>query len=419
VGEIGLASLCVDYLNLPAFLEPPTRDGVLNGDYGFMDYAVLYWIRHLEAGIGNSDDPGQLIGQLAESLEVFIDHHWSSPTISSTASKRIKEKLQSFTSFAFYDKLEQVVVSTRKQLSYFGKIKKEEIALDLIDTVGDVRKVLERIISSPVEDYIQKEIEQKYGVNLFKCPRFSCKFFTTGFSSAGERDKHIQKHDRPFQCTNETCAGFVLGFTSAAELKKHIANTHSKASQDQDFPTEQDILHSIQNNEPEEQPTTEVVEPMEVEPEPEEPEPLVPEPEPQRLPPRKRSRQKEFKCEYCAKVYTKRYNLQSHLLSHSAARPHQCGTCGKGFARLNDYRRHLNRHTGETSHACRGVLKNGQHWGCGKSFARADILGNHHKSKKGQACLLPLLREREQEDTPMQGSSMMQGSPDLEDDRTI
>src|SRR5204863_9988975 len=138
-------------------------------DYGFMDYAVLYWIRHLEAGILQADNH-ELMKQLAESLEIFIDSHWSSPTATFVVSKRNSERLQFFRAFPFYDKLEQTVVSTRKQLRFFGKMKKEEVALDLVDIVGNVRKVLERIVSSPMEPSVQQGIEEKYGSNLFKCP---------------------------------------------------------------------------------------------------------------------------------------------------------------------------------------------------------------------------------------------------------
>lgn len=363
-----------------------------------MDYAVLYWIRHLEAGVVQADDHDHLMKQLAESLEVFIDLHWSFPTATFVVSKRNSERLQFFRALPFYDKLERTVASTKRQLRFFGKMKKEEIALNLVDIVGDVRKVLERIVSSPMEASVQQGIEQKYGSNLFKCPRFSCRFFTTGFPSADERDKHVGKHDRPFRCTDETCTGFVFGFTSAVEREKHMKETHSTAAvQDQEFPTDQDVQHSMQNKTMEEQATADPIESSESEPEA----------EPQRLPPQKRfkrARQNEFKCEHCSKVYTKRYNLKSHLLTHATDRPYKCNDCGIGFARLSDHTRHMSKHTGEKGYVCRGVLQNGDHWGCGKSFSRADILSSHHNSKIGRACRLPWLQEQEQEHSQMQGT---------------
>lgn len=157
-----------------------------------MDYAVLYWIRHLEAGVLQAEDHKQLMKQLAESLEVFIDLHWQSPSATFVISKRQSDRLRFFEALPFYDELQRTVVLTKKQLRHFGKMRKEEIALNLVDIVGGIRKILERIVSSPMEPFTQHDIEQKYGDNLFKCPRFSCQFFTTGFPSADERDNHVE-----------------------------------------------------------------------------------------------------------------------------------------------------------------------------------------------------------------------------------
>ncbi|KAF2178004.1 putative zinc finger protein [Zopfia rhizophila CBS 207.26] len=299
--EIKLASLCVDYLNLPVFVDRPTGRGILNGDYASMDYAVLYWIRHLEAGVLQTDGNESLMKELAESLEIFIDQHWTSPNATFIVSKRNSDRLQFFKDLPFYEKLEQTIVSTRKQLTFFGKVKKDEIALDLADIVSNVREVLEQVLSSPMDPAIQNDIELKYGNNLFRCPRFSCQFFSTGFPSADERDIHVGKHDRPFPCAEETCPGYIFGFTSAAEREKHMRDMHPiSVTQDQEFPTDQDIHQSLQSQQATEsaQATASVVV--------QKPEP---DPEPQNIPTQSRSRQeqmrKEFKCYYCSKILQK------------------------------------------------------------------------------------------------------------------
>lgn len=172
-----------------------------------------------------------------------------------------------------------------------------------------------------------------------------------------------------------------------------MKETHSiAAAQDQEFPTDQEVQHNIQSKTLEVQIIEDPVDPSESQLRN----------ELQRLNRPKRSRQTEFKCEYCSNVYTKRYNLKSHLLTHMVDRPFKCEVCGTGFIRHSDYRRHTSTHTGEKRHFCSGVLKSGDRWGCGKSFLRADILSNHHKSKLGQACIGPLLQEREQENLQMQ-----------------
>ncbi|KAF2492653.1 hypothetical protein BU16DRAFT_551492 [Lophium mytilinum] len=384
--DMKLATLCFDYLNFPAFLDPPTEYRVLNGDYVFMDYAVLYWIRHFEAGISNEATYEPQMKLLNESLELFIDHHLASFITHLAISKRTSEKLHVFAALPFYGELEQIVVSARKQLKSFGKIRKEEIALDLVDTVSSVRKVLEFLLMSPNVASIRQGIEDKYGDCLFKCPRFSCNFFTTGFRSAEERDRHVLQHERPFRCIDEACTGFVFGFVSAVERDRHVKETHpAPDAQDQEFPTDRDVQQSVANTTTDEQAVAAPVDASESEPEA----------EPQRPTKPKRVRQTEFKCDHCPKVYSKRNNLKSHLRTHSTDRPYLCRQCGRPFPRDSDRNRHENGHT--KNYFCGGSLKNGDRWGCGKAFSRADILDNHHKSKKGQACLLPLRQEEEQE----------------------
>ena len=78
--DLKMALLCIDYLDLPCFTGTPSEARVLNGDYGFMDYAVLNWVRHLEYGAPQVSFDEPLIAELAESLEIFIGHHWKFPT---------------------------------------------------------------------------------------------------------------------------------------------------------------------------------------------------------------------------------------------------------------------------------------------------------------------------------------------------
>ncbi|KAI1451390.1 putative zinc finger protein [Annulohypoxylon moriforme] len=376
--ELKIASFCIDYLNLPAFASQPTEEGVLNGDYGFMDYAVLYWLRHLETAVTlQTDDQVDLMQQLAESLEIFIEKHWASPRTTLTLAKRHSDKLDFFKAYPFHERLEQIVASTRRQLKDFGRMKKQEIALDFVDVVREVRRVLEQAAFSTD----QETIREKYGKNLFKCPRFSCHFFTAGYRSVDERDKHIEKHERPFQCPEEGCPSSTLGCSSLSEWEKHMEKYHFTAAvHDEEFPTEQDIEHSTirshavvsQNqNESMGDSTTSAIAESESE--------SVSEAEPQYLAPRKRQRQTEFKCPHCPKVFKKRYNLNSHLDCHGSKYSYTCQVqdCGQQFTRLSDLTRHKSIHTGENRSVCQV---------CRKSFARADILKKHYESRVGQAC---------------------------------
>ena len=82
------------------------------------------------------------------------------------------------------------------------------------------------------------------------------------------------------------------------------------------------------------------------------------------------------------------------MRTHEGGEQLTCPICGRSCARDSDLTRHMKKHYSVKAFICEGVLRNGQTWGCGKSFMRADILSNHHKSKKGKKCIAP--REEEE-----------------------
>lgn len=100
-----------------------------------------------------------------------------------------------------------------------------------------------------------------------------------------------------------------------------------------------------------------------------------------------------FQCSLCPKRFTRAYNLRSHLRTHTDERPFVCAVCGKAFARQHDRRRHEGLHSDEKKFVCRGNLKDGNIWGCGQRFARADALSRHFHSEDGYICIKPLLEE--------------------------
>ncbi|KAK8008160.1 Zinc finger- C2H2 [Apiospora marii] len=410
--EINLANLCVDYLNLPAFINPPTAEGVLNGDYSVMDYAVLFWLRHLESGASliNVEGDDEPMGQLAESLGVFIEQHWNNPTNILPLAKRHSDKLQHFRTKPYYERLETVVASTRKQLKQFGNLSPREIALNLDGMVRNVRHVLEKIVSDELEPMNQIILKARYGTNLFKCPQFSCQFFTLGFASAAERDEHISKHERPFRCSYEKCFGHTFGFSSYGQRDKHMREHHPEDMiRDEMYPTTEEAERSLVNDQTAanaSQPPEDPVNPEATtgdaavvataateQPESE----YGSDPEALDRPRQKRPRQTEFRCEDCDMVFRKRYNLTSHRLTHNSHREHVCSVCQKDFARQGDLKRHMNSHTGDKNFVCGGKLRNGESWGCGKSFARADTLRKHHESRIGRSCIQALQQELEEQ----------------------
>lgn len=369
-------------------LASPSPAAVINVDYSLLDYATICWTRHLEAGLNDAETHEPIMRALAESLEIFVQKHWIEPTRQLVVSQRNRDRISWFEGHEFFEKLLQSVTSARKQTTFFGNMKKGEVALDVGSMVGTIRKQLEKTVGSADSKTVQ-ELQEKYSAYFYKCSRISCQFFTTGFQDSGDRDKHIDKHERPFRCTVEACTGYSFGCITSEHLKNHISETHSRVFQDDQFPSDHDIQQSMQSGVIPEAAPAFVREVVQVWPPQElvqvwpsrEPEPVFhPIPSQQRT--RRRGAQKESICSFCDRKYTKKYNWKSHLLTHMTQKLFKCTQCDKSFAGESDMRRHETTTHGEKTHVCSG---------CGKSFARADILSNHHKTKAGKLCIRPSL----------------------------
>lgn len=101
-----------------------------------------------------------------------------------------------------------------------------------------------------------------------------------------------------------------------------------------------------------------------------------------------------FECPHCSKIFSRLYNLKSHLKTHSDEKPFNCSFCERKFARNHDRKRHELLHQGEKKFQCGGVLNDKvTKWGCGKKFARADGLGRHFRTETGWLCIRPLMIE--------------------------
>ena len=83
---------------------------------------------------------------------------------------------------------------------------------------------------------------------------------------------------------------------------------------------------------------------------------------------------KTFRCDYanCTKVFTTRFSLRRHYLTHLGIKEHQCQFCGKRFSLAQYLKEHIYIHTGEKPFMCR-------YPGCGKRFRQAGKLSIHKK----------------------------------------
>lgn len=338
---------------------------VLGGYYGFMDYAVALWVRHVEEAASGADEGDAMVEDLGESLMILLDQHFTAPTKQMPVSQGNKKRLQTFEGLPRFHDLEQAVVWARKELTFFGETKESDKALDLGRVVNNIRRELEEAIegarSGPAEE--AEALAAMYGPKPFKCSRLSCRYFYDGFETTEQRDQHHNKHLLPFRCTVVGCPRSSLGMASSGELQRHMKDTHM-APGDDEFPRLDETTDQTSTTRPARARRQEYT--------------MAPKP--------KRRQARDWTCSVCSKVFRKKFNLESHMAIHSDERRFGCGMCDLAFARASDRNRHEKTHEAP-GFVCGGELSDGQKWGCGRKFVRADTLQSHHRTAAGQACL--------------------------------
>ena len=383
--EFDMAVRCTVYLSMPEFevsvLDRDIENAILRDAYAFAEYAVCFWAYHLESGVQDLDE--QKLDQsqfISECLETFLDAQWVSRDKAYSISNTLNEHLGILSHHMYYDKICQAVAAAKSWLRPTWRGPADNDILALSHTIGRLRTVHERLVSSASLTKETKDlILQYYGPNHYKCPRLNCQFFQQGFATKAQREQHTSKHERSFTCLEYGCPYSVIGFTTMKDLEEHSFNSHGIQADPADGKHEFEF--------PEKLSTQSALGP-----------PTSPPPPPP-LRPTKNKPRITFPCTACHKTFTRVYNLSSHMRSHNGVRPFVCGVCGKAFVRQHDRKRHEDSHSSEKNFVCKGELKfppNAQ-WGCGKRFGRADALSLHYRSEAGRKCIKPLLEEQARE----------------------
>ncbi len=53
---------------------------------------------------------------------------------------------------------------------------------------------------------------------------------------------------------------------------------------------------------------------------------------------------KKLKCNYCDKSFSKNFDLNQHVRSHTGEKPFQCIVCGRAFAQKSNVKKHMQTH---------------------------------------------------------------------------
>ncbi|KAK8050947.1 hypothetical protein PG993_002332 [Apiospora rasikravindrae] len=269
-----LSYLATDYFS-PALDENKRQYYTQKGYYALQDYAASEWSRHLQQLIshtapmfeGGSIEAVNATNQLIMVLQRFLGFYLKSPA--ATRFQRARKAL--YTAITFGLELTRTTVASLSTGPHSGSI------------------------------------STLYGNKLYKCDRALCEYFFEGFATAEERDRHVNRHDRPFHCLVPKCSVAPLGFANKKDCERHVKNYHPEAAEDgsHGFATGK-LRASIEDIE-------------------------------------SRAR---FSCTFegCDKKYTRKANLDAHLDTHNGTRRYRCRSCIKAFTRPSDRQRHEKLH---------------------------------------------------------------------------
>ncbi len=221
--DLHIAEFCLHYLNFGCFDASLTNSEIQEflrqGYYAFEDYAVAHWLDHVES---STSQPLSLetiaLEPLSRELEAFFIKHGSHSLENLTVST--ENKFRSIREWELTKRLDGISHLARQRQS-------NEDYLDLETQLQRRRLIYEDVVAS-TDSHNESSLVHLLlnGSEPFKCPKIWCEFFSAGFPHKESRDKHVNRHERPFRCSFEECLYARLGYGTEAELKRHEKKSH-------------------------------------------------------------------------------------------------------------------------------------------------------------------------------------------------
>ncbi|KAJ4094512.1 hypothetical protein NW760_012659 [Fusarium oxysporum] len=208
-----MALFCAEYM-----ISRPLTSGIskleiqehaTKGYYGFHDYAVAFWWKHIQQVFAASELDTELARRVLQ-----------------TAYRCVIDAGE-------LDKIDVVDDSTGVIQSLKSKL--EGIPQNLRDwdsiriyemRVVAIREAMEALVNQPDEH--KPSTLALYGPWRYKCRKPWCQFFSRGFEEARQQQIHINQHELPFTCEYQGCFATKVGFERESDLKNHTRRWHPK-----------------------------------------------------------------------------------------------------------------------------------------------------------------------------------------------
>ncbi|KAI1658130.1 WD40 repeat-like protein [Daldinia decipiens] len=199
--------------------EKMVYNHAINGYYGLQDYAIQYWFYHARECAEVTGEIGPSTSQMAIRAVGALLKYYSSLLKLNEHDTAYDEEIIKI--------VKDLPDDENKRNTYFT----------IEQWTVQIRKTIETLRDDNLDSANQQILMNLYGsIVIYKCSKPWCDYFTTGFESIEERERHYDRHDRPFRCTFGECPGYALGFDTQQKLSQHVEAYHHETNDELEFP---------------------------------------------------------------------------------------------------------------------------------------------------------------------------------------